>query len=592
MAGMGIDATQTQWALVRHYDRAHPHCHLLINRVDNQGKVLPEGKNFGQSLKVCRDLEKRYGLIDAAEIGLEQQLAKAEEGKLSPYETARVYIQKALHKHVPAATDVEGLSVALAGENITMHCTYREQQLAAVVFERAGQFVKGSAISSEYGGKQLGQTLDRQQRAQEDVPIGEPGELKQVLPSQLLLPLPVESPEVAVEEPAIPVSVADSMQPKPVAQLEANELPLAVLVEQPVEDLLLIVPQRNVQSYQVEAQPVGEQLTSVPGQSSGEEPATERTQQVATEGPAVLPPAMLPTVEPISETERQACVFRDAAAGEWDSIDQAKAIVHQHLTQALNTTETNWARILQEVRSPGYDLSTDYNLLRHRESGLVLNLAEVQPGWQSAPPFIEQIKAVAAKNAKAEYANIHQATKTLLTKFVQAKLHFTDREELIEQASRFGLSISWPGAKNGQGGELTVTHVAHNYSFSHAELTVGGKPLLPQLNAAREANLLNPVRQVQMTFASETQAAQFQTRFHNVGVQLVPVPSKDKLAFTADYRLDSKKIVEIDKAFQSLRQASGSRIVESKAATQQREGAVIGHIVQAQRLTKNQGYTR
>jgi hypothetical protein len=53
---------QHQFIIFRHYDAAHPHLHILVNRIDYDGKVLSDSKDFGRSEKVLRDLERKYNL--------------------------------------------------------------------------------------------------------------------------------------------------------------------------------------------------------------------------------------------------------------------------------------------------------------------------------------------------------------------------------------------------------------------------------------------------------------------------------------------------------------------------------------------------
>jgi hypothetical protein len=167
LAKMKMDAATTQWAVVRHYDQDHPHCHLIINRVTNDGKVLSDSRSFQRSDDACRALEKEYGLLSAAQIGIAIRLKEAQIGLLSPYETAHAYIHEAVRRHLPVVTTTTELTTALATEGITLHSTYHENKLQRVVFERAGEYVKGSAISRELGGKKLGETLETQQEQEE-----------------------------------------------------------------------------------------------------------------------------------------------------------------------------------------------------------------------------------------------------------------------------------------------------------------------------------------------------------------------------------------------------------------------------------------
>ena len=60
MKQMGL--VNTPFVVVRHYDRAHPHCHLVFSRVNNNGKILSQTTNFKRNERVCKALNKKYGL--------------------------------------------------------------------------------------------------------------------------------------------------------------------------------------------------------------------------------------------------------------------------------------------------------------------------------------------------------------------------------------------------------------------------------------------------------------------------------------------------------------------------------------------------
>ena len=60
MQRMGI--TDTQYLLVRHLDQPHPHCHLVYNRVGNDGQTIPDNNIRYRNVKVCRKLTEKYGL--------------------------------------------------------------------------------------------------------------------------------------------------------------------------------------------------------------------------------------------------------------------------------------------------------------------------------------------------------------------------------------------------------------------------------------------------------------------------------------------------------------------------------------------------
>lgn len=60
MAQMGL--TDTPYIVVRHNDKAHPHCHIVFSRIDNVGKILTQTTNFKKNERVCKALNRKYQL--------------------------------------------------------------------------------------------------------------------------------------------------------------------------------------------------------------------------------------------------------------------------------------------------------------------------------------------------------------------------------------------------------------------------------------------------------------------------------------------------------------------------------------------------
>ena len=63
MQRMGI--TDTQYLLVRHLDQPHPHCHLVYNRVGNDGQTISDKNIKIRNAEVCRVLTEKYGRLVA-----------------------------------------------------------------------------------------------------------------------------------------------------------------------------------------------------------------------------------------------------------------------------------------------------------------------------------------------------------------------------------------------------------------------------------------------------------------------------------------------------------------------------------------------
>lgn len=59
----GYDPDRCQYVVVRHHDKEHQHCHILLNRVRTDRTVVPQ--QFREDLRnkeTCRGLERDYGL--------------------------------------------------------------------------------------------------------------------------------------------------------------------------------------------------------------------------------------------------------------------------------------------------------------------------------------------------------------------------------------------------------------------------------------------------------------------------------------------------------------------------------------------------
>ena len=52
----------TQSLIVRHSDRQHPHLHICINRIGNDGKTISDRNEKYRSTMICRELTEHYDL--------------------------------------------------------------------------------------------------------------------------------------------------------------------------------------------------------------------------------------------------------------------------------------------------------------------------------------------------------------------------------------------------------------------------------------------------------------------------------------------------------------------------------------------------
>ena len=141
---MGIQ--NTQYIVARHIDREHPHCHIVFNRVDNDGKTISDKNDFRRNEKVCKMLTAKYRLHFA------NGKDHINEEQLRPYDRAKHEIYKALKEELPNAKSWDGLKDALADRDIDMKfkVSRTTREIQGVKFEYNGFSFSGSNVSREF----------------------------------------------------------------------------------------------------------------------------------------------------------------------------------------------------------------------------------------------------------------------------------------------------------------------------------------------------------------------------------------------------------------------------------------------------------
>ena len=57
---MGI--RNAQFLIARHFDKAHPHCHLVYSRIDLDGNVISDFNELRRNVKVCKEIKQKHDL--------------------------------------------------------------------------------------------------------------------------------------------------------------------------------------------------------------------------------------------------------------------------------------------------------------------------------------------------------------------------------------------------------------------------------------------------------------------------------------------------------------------------------------------------
>lgn len=141
-----MNLLNTQYVIVRHHDREHPHCHVIFNRIDNNGKLISDRNDRIRSAKICRSLSEKYQL----------HIAKGKDhvnrDRLRGADAVKYRIYDALECAVPSCRNWEELRDSLAIKGITVSFTNRgsTKDIQGVVFEKDGLRFNGSKVDRKY----------------------------------------------------------------------------------------------------------------------------------------------------------------------------------------------------------------------------------------------------------------------------------------------------------------------------------------------------------------------------------------------------------------------------------------------------------
>ena len=144
LKGMGI--VDTQYLIIRHDDREHPHCHIVFNRVNNFGQTIKDSYNFHRNIEVCRDITLSHKLY----IPQGKENIKIDRLR-EPYRT-KFEIWQALKDILNKTRSWEELKSYLHNQDIDILFKYKSetQEIQGISFIKGKYSFKGSAIDRSF----------------------------------------------------------------------------------------------------------------------------------------------------------------------------------------------------------------------------------------------------------------------------------------------------------------------------------------------------------------------------------------------------------------------------------------------------------
>lgn len=161
MQKMGI--TDTQYLLVRHLDQPHPHCHLVYNRVGNNGQTISDKNIKIRNAKVCRELNEKHGLY------LAPGKDDVRRERLREPDKTRYEIYDAIKGNLPKCKNWNELEGKLKEQSISVRYKYcgSTDRKQGVLFSKNGFEFSGSKIDRVFSFTKLDRHFTHiQQQAQ------------------------------------------------------------------------------------------------------------------------------------------------------------------------------------------------------------------------------------------------------------------------------------------------------------------------------------------------------------------------------------------------------------------------------------------
>ena len=156
-----IGMVDTQYAFIKHTDKAHLHVHVIANRVNNQGQPIGKGLIIERSIKAAQDLTQEYGLVP--EQG--KRLALTRREALHEPDAKRYQIYEAISEVLPRCRGLDDLEKELLRKGVTMR--YRRDretgERQGVSFRFGNRSFKGSQVDNGYSLKGLERKLELQE---------------------------------------------------------------------------------------------------------------------------------------------------------------------------------------------------------------------------------------------------------------------------------------------------------------------------------------------------------------------------------------------------------------------------------------------
>ena len=145
MQMMGI--TDTQFIIVRHHNTDNPHCHIVYNRINNEGKLISDRNDYRRNEQVTKALKSKYGLTYGTD------KSNTNTRKLRNAERTKYEIHNAVKDALKTSDSWHKFKNELAKRGVCLEFVYKDKErtkVQGIRFGKDGYSFKGTQISRNY----------------------------------------------------------------------------------------------------------------------------------------------------------------------------------------------------------------------------------------------------------------------------------------------------------------------------------------------------------------------------------------------------------------------------------------------------------
>ena len=143
MKEMGIDPENTQYVIARHFDKQHPHCHLVFNRIANDGSVISDSNERRRNEAACRKIKQHHKLTFG-----NSQSRQINPDCLRKYDAEKLAIRQLVQNCISLSRDWETFAKQLEQDGIIVTFSVDEKsgKIRGISYDHNGFRISGSKL--------------------------------------------------------------------------------------------------------------------------------------------------------------------------------------------------------------------------------------------------------------------------------------------------------------------------------------------------------------------------------------------------------------------------------------------------------------